>query len=253
MRALIVLGRVQTRRGKDPWPALDEALALARVGEIQELVATHAARAEAAWTAGHLATTAAEAGAGLELGTPSAMDWHRGELEFWAWKAGAIPRVREAAAPPYVLQSTGRLREAAAAWKEVGCPYQEALALADSDVEHDLRASLAIFRALGAGPAIRLVTSRLRRIGAHDIPRGPRHSTRRNPAGLTDRELEVLALLSKGLKNSEIASRLVVSAKTVDHHVSAILRKLDVPDRAAAAARAQRLSASQDGEVRAAR
>ena len=73
------------------------------------------------------------------------------------------------------------------------------------------------------------------------MPRGPRPRTRENPAGLTARELEVLALLAEGLRNAQIAKRLVVSEKTVDHHVSAILRKLDVRSRGEAGAKAARL------------
>ena len=73
------------------------------------------------------------------------------------------------------------------------------------------------------------------------IPRGPRPRTRQNPAGLTPRELEVLDLLCGGLRNAEIAQRLVVSEKTVDHHVSAILRKLGVHTRGEASAKALRL------------
>jgi DNA-binding NarL/FixJ family response regulator len=70
---------------------------------------------------------------------------------------------------------------------------------------------------------------------------GPRASTRENPAGLTRRELEVLSLLGEGLRNREIAVQLFLSEKTVDHHVSAILRKLDVESRGQAAAEAARL------------
>jgi DNA-binding NarL/FixJ family response regulator len=73
------------------------------------------------------------------------------------------------------------------------------------------------------------------------VPRGPRPTTRQNPAGLTARELEVLVLLAEGLRNAQIAERLVVAQKTVDHHVSAILRKLDAPTRGQAAAAAARL------------
>ena len=69
--------------------------------------------------------------------------------------------------------------------------------------------------------------------------RGPRRPTSANPAGLTARELEVLVLLTEGLRNAEIAERLVVSPKTVDHHVSAILRKLSVRTRGEAVARAR--------------
>ena len=65
----------------------------------------------------------------------------------------------------------------------------------------------------------------------------PRPATRdsRNPAGLTTRELEVLDLVAEGLTNGEIATRLVISEKTVGHHVSAILRKLGVGSRYEAA------------------
>ena len=77
--------------------------------------------------------------------------------------------------------------------------------------------------------------------------RSPRARTRQNPAGLTGRELDVLALLSQGMRNAEIAERLVVSHKTVDHHVSAILRKLDVHTRGEAAAEAMRLGLNSAG------
>ncbi len=82
---------------------------------------------------------------------------------------------------------------------------------------------------------------RLRERGIRGVPRGPRRRTRENPAGLTARELEVLTLLGDGLRNAQIARQLVLSEKTVDHHVSAILRKLDVSTRGEAAAAAARL------------
>ena len=57
---------------------------------------------------------------------------------------------------------------------------------------------------------------------------------------LTEREREVLALMVKGLNNSEIAAKLVVSPSTIKSHVSHILRKLDVTSRTEAAALAVR-------------
>ena len=100
--------------------------------------------------------------------------------------------------------------------------------------------ALGELRALAAQPAAAIAGRRLRELGR----RCPAvHGRRRvqNPAGLTGRELEVLALLVDGLRNAGIADQLVVSEKTVDHHVSAILRKLDVRTRTQAAAEATRL------------
>ena len=96
-------------------------------------------------------------------------------------------------------------------------------------------------KALGAAAAAAIVARRLRERGVRGVPRGPRPRTRENPAGLTARELEVLALLADGLRNAQIAERLVISAKTTEHHVSAILRKLDVRTRGEAVAAAARL------------
>jgi DNA-binding NarL/FixJ family response regulator len=115
------------------------------------------------------------------------------------------------------------------------------LALFDADDEDSLRRALEELQELGARPAATIVSRRLRERGARGLPRGPRPSTRQNPAGLTGRELEVLELVAQGLRNTEIAGRLVVSERTIDHHVGAILRKLDVRSRTQATAEAVRL------------
>jgi DNA-binding CsgD family transcriptional regulator/tetratricopeptide (TPR) repeat protein len=252
LKALTVLGRLRARRGDaDPWSLLDEALALSRPGEREQLCALRAGRVEAAWLEGNTALARAEAEGArallLDVG-PSADPWWRGELGFWAWRGGALDELPEGAAEPYALHFEGRYRAAASAWEAIGCPYQQALALADSQAEKDLRSGLEIFQSLGARPAASLVAERLRALGVRKIPRGPRLRTQLNPAGLTSRELEVLALLGQGLRNVDIAGRLVVSPKTVDHHVSAILKKLGVPTRAAAAEEAVRLG-FKDGEI----
>ena len=125
-------------------------------------------------------------------------------------------------------------------WSELGCSYDAALALAGSEREDSLRRSLVDLQRLGAHPAAAIVARRLRGRGARGLPRGPRATTLANPAGLTPRELEVLGLLTEGLRNADIAERLFLSEKTVGHHVSAILRKLDVRTRSEASAEAQR-------------
>jgi DNA-binding NarL/FixJ family response regulator len=110
--------------------------------------------------------------------------------------------------------------------------------LAGAADDEALRRSLEELQGLGVGSSAAVVARRLRERGARGVPRGPRPATRENPANLTARELEVLELVAKGLRNAEIAARLVVSEKTVDHHVSAILRKLNVRTRAEAGAEA---------------
>jgi DNA-binding NarL/FixJ family response regulator len=130
---------------------------------------------------------------------------------------------------------------AARLWDELGCPYEAALARVQADDEPRLREALAELQRLGALPAARLVSRRLRELGARDIPRGPQPATAANPGALTPRELEVLALVAQGLRNVEIAERLVVSSRTVDHHVSSILGKLGARTRGEAVAEGRRL------------
>ncbi len=249
VRALETLGRLRARRG-DPGAAaaLDEALATVGAGELQDLIPLLAARAEVAWLANDVEAAGAEATRGIDLAQPIGGPYWYGELSFWAWRAGRIDRIPEGTEEPYVLHSLGRHRAAADAWASIGRPYDLAPALADSDAEVDLRESLGILHSLGARVLAARVEGRLRAMGAREIPRGPRPSTMANPFGLTDREIEVLALVRSGATNAQIASRLVLSAKTVDHHVSAVLRKLRVSSRSAAGREAERLGI-QDGEL----
>jgi DNA-binding CsgD family transcriptional regulator/tetratricopeptide (TPR) repeat protein len=233
--ALTVLGSVRLRRG-DPgsMALLDEArdLALA-TGEPQRIVPVAAARAEGAWLRGDLQQCLAEARVGYDLVSKRAYLWKLGELSFWMWRAGGLARVPEQIAKPYALQIAGEWREAAELWGRLGCPYEQALALADGDDEAK-RAALALFEQLGAQPAASLMRRQLREQGVTGVPRGPRPSTRANVAGLTSRQLEVLQLMVEGYSNAEIAHRLFTSPRTVEHHVSAVLARLDVRSRAQA-------------------
>ena len=94
-----------------------------------------------------------------------------------------------------------------------------------------------------------IVIAGLRELGVHGIPRGPRASTRENPAGLTAREVQVLRLLVQGHTNTELAHRLHVAPKTVEHHVSSILAKLEVRSRTEAVAAALGMGLGELGAI----
>ena len=245
--ALIALGRVRARRG-DPgiWDVLDEALETSLAGgHLQRLGHVHAARAEAAWLVGDATRAVEEARAVYELALEKRHLWFAGELAYWQWKARVLDAVPGWIAEPYARQIAGDAQSAAELWTARGCVYEAARALAESGEEALLREALTELERLGAQPLARGVRQSLRTLGA-SVPRGPRASTRENPAALTPRELEVLGLVAEGLRNAEIADRLVLSRRTVDHHVSAILRKLDARTRGEAVATAGQLGVLED-------
>jgi DNA-binding CsgD family transcriptional regulator len=211
-------------------------------GEPQLIYPAAAARAEIAWLDGDPHGIAEATNDALALALERGDSWAAGELACWRWRAGFHDELPAAlVAKPYRLSIAGDWGAAAERWRTIGCPYEATLALADADDQAALRQALEELNRLGARPAAAIVARRLRERGIRSVPRGPRPITRQNPAGLTARELEVLALLAEGLRNAQIAERLVLSTKTVDHHVSAVLRKLDVSTRGEASAKATRL------------
>ena len=237
--ALAVLGRLRARRG-DPGVAalLDQAAALAaESSELQRLLPV-IVRGEAAWIAGN--SSRDELRAALDVATAHHNRRAGGELAYWLWKQGATTQQSPEAEAPYLLQMSGRWAEAAELWQQAGCPYERALALAEGD-DSARREAFRILESLDATATLTALRERLRAAGVRGVPRGPRPTTTANPAGLTKREMDVLLLLAKGLPNAEIARRLVRAEKTVDHHVSSILSKLDVRTRTEAASAAHRL------------
>jgi DNA-binding CsgD family transcriptional regulator/tetratricopeptide (TPR) repeat protein len=249
--ALAVLGLIRARQGDTGcWSPLDEAWALAEpTAELQRIEPAAVARAEAAWLEGRPHAVAEATAAALDLALRHKAAWVIGELACWRWRAGLEQAAPAGAAEPYALQIAGEWERAAGFFNQIGCNYDAALALAGADAEEPLRRSLAVFQQLGAGAAAGLLARRLRERGARGLPRGPRPTTLENPAGLTSRELETLTLVAGGLRNREIAERLFLSEKTVDHHISAILAKLGVRSRTDAMRRAIELGlVGQHGE-----
>jgi DNA-binding CsgD family transcriptional regulator/tetratricopeptide (TPR) repeat protein len=238
--ALTVLGRIRVRRGQPDGGALRAAGELATAaGELQRTAPVAAARAEDAWLRGDLAAV-------RDIAAPVYAEARRldspldqAELGYWLTRAGQP--VPDAGPYAYALQAAGRWQEAAAAWAAAGCPYEQAAALAEGPEPEHLLAAVQMLDGLGAAPLAARVRERLRRRGVTGVPRGPRGQTRANPAGLTARQVDVLRLLGRGYTNAEIARELVVSVRTVDSHVAAVLDKLGAADRRAAAARAAEL------------
>jgi DNA-binding CsgD family transcriptional regulator/tetratricopeptide (TPR) repeat protein len=248
--ALAVQGQILVRRG-DPGalPVLREAADLAtRLRDSFRSAPVAAAWAEAADLSGDR-DHALDVVTGVLSSFPAAGDgtggWGIAELAYWSSRLGKPP----AAEPlilqvpgdnPFILQMQGDWVGACRRWRQLGCPYEAARALGESGNVDDLRSALSELTRLGAWPAAAAVRQRLRNLGVRGQTRGPRATTKSNPANLTVREMEVLSHLSEGLRNVEIAERLFISPKTVDHHVSSILAKLGARNRGEAA----RLAAS---------
>jgi DNA-binding CsgD family transcriptional regulator/energy-coupling factor transporter ATP-binding protein EcfA2 len=237
--ALLPVGRMRVRRSFPGGDALlQQAWELAvSMEELQRTAPIAAARAESAWLRGDLAAARQAAEQvyveARELGSVA----HEAELGYWAAKAGQ-PVTPSGADHPYGLLVSGRWADAAELWRAAGAPYEHALALTESDDPAHLLVALETLYQLEARPLARIVRRRLRELGVTHVPRGPAEATRVNPAGLTKRQAEVLRLMCDGLTNAEIAGQLVLSVRTVETHVAAVLDKLGVHTRRGAVARA---------------
>ncbi|MEJ2859903.1 ATP-binding protein [Actinomycetospora flava] len=246
--ALPPLARLLARRGDDDAPAyLAWSCDLAARARCYDVSWTSGLlEIETAWLTGRVGD-ADEAVARLEgLTAAPGRELDRGELARWQRRLGRAVEVPAGARAVHAAGIRGDWEAAAAAWEADRAPYHQALELLDSGAAEPTLRALRILDGLGAKPAARMARRRLRELGVTHIPRGPYAATRSNPAGLSDRQTEVLALLAEGLTNAEVAARLVISEKTADHHVSAILAKLDVRTRREAAAVARELGVAPD-------
>ena len=249
--ALTVLGRVAAVKGGNPDDFFERALDMATpTGQLMRLGPLRAARAEAAWLAGDTELAVAEASLEYATALRSGERWLAGELALWLHRGGReIPDI-SALAEPFALEISGRGGDAATIWRERGHPIGEVRALASTGEESALLYALSLADRLGAKPDAARITRGLRVIGVTSIPRGPRPETRSNAAHLTGRELDVLTLLVQEKTNREIAESLFLSPRTVGHHVSAILGKLEISSRNEAATRVEELRLFADRSSR---
>jgi ATP/maltotriose-dependent transcriptional regulator MalT len=241
---LVTRGRILAARG-DPEAlvVLDQAERAAEgVGDLSMVVPVADARSEYFLWQGNPDRAQGEAQRALALiergdGPPFLV----GRLAWRLWRAGGGDERPTRIAEPFALMIRGDWAEAATVWEERGAALLRIEALAGGD-EAAGREALRLLDGLEATQAASHLRARLRARGFSHLPRGPRRATTANVAGLTPREVDVLALVEQGLSNAEIAARLTLSPKTVGHHVSALLDKLGVASRGQAAAVAHRLN-----------
>lgn len=227
--ALAVVARIRMRRGDTGvLPLLMEAKEKAfDTMELQRIIPVLVAFFEYEWIMGRalVEQEAIDRVTGM-VGCMGSM-YGNSEFAFWLQKA----RGERIELGQYRID----MREQ---WKD--CPYEQALVLFGGEEADKIKALQAV-RKLGANAVHEKLKKEMRASGIRSIPRGIRKSTQSNPALLTERELGVLQLLKEGMQNKEIAARLFISAKTVDHHISAILFKLDVSTRLKAVQEAKQL------------
>jgi DNA-binding CsgD family transcriptional regulator len=241
--ALVTLGWLRGRRGDpDVQSLLDEALAMALdMTHLQRLWPVAACRAEIAWLAGDIEPEMELVEQASALAASLAYRPAIEELAHWRHVAdGVACGSAVEARTPFGLSAAGRHDLAAARWTEMGCPYEAAMARFFTGSASEMRAAHSVFEAIGAAPMRARTATALRAVGAR-VPRGPRVTTRQNPNALTDRELDVLGLMTAGRTNREIADELGISVKTAGHHVSKVLAKLGARSRGEAAVAALRL------------
>jgi DNA-binding CsgD family transcriptional regulator/tetratricopeptide (TPR) repeat protein len=228
---LLIRAVVSLRRHGDDAGGLEEAWQLAyRFGERVRMLPVAAAIVERHWLTGVDDPRLDECREALATAPMTGLEWSRGELAMWLRRID--PNfVTDAVAEPFQLLLYGEFEGAADAFHRLSTPYDAALALVDSGDAALCRRALDVLDRLGADAVAAKIRADLRAQGVRMVPAPRRATTLANPAGLTTRQVEVLRLLEGGLTNAELADRLFLSVKTVDHHVSAILTKLEVTKR----------------------
>jgi DNA-binding CsgD family transcriptional regulator len=193
---------------------------------------------ELAWMAGDEENAHQQLGKALELGSTLTDPWQLGEMQVWAKRLG-VPiehyKLPIIVAQPFAAELNCEYETASGFWDKIGSPYQAAMSLAHSTEKRNLFDALGRFEKLDSKSAIAWLRRRAVDLGFGDaLPkprRGPYRAARSHPMGLTEKEVNVLALLSEGHGNFQIAKQLNRSQRTVEHHVAAVLAKLNANNR----------------------
>jgi DNA-binding CsgD family transcriptional regulator len=243
---LRILGTIGGRRGEPGHAELlgRSAAFAADARSVPWLTQVRAVQAELLWLSGQRDLACAGARQAFDQALGRTDLWRLGSVAIWLSRLGATGARLPALPEPYALEIAGDWQGAVTAWERLGRTYDAALTrVVHSADDAELRGALAVLDELGARAAAAAARRRMKELGISSIPRGPRATTRADPAGLTAREQEVLALLSQGLSDREISRQLVISERTVHHHVSSILAKTGAASRLAAAREAARIGA----------
>jgi DNA-binding CsgD family transcriptional regulator len=199
------------------------------VDEYQRLAPAASALAEQAWISGNVDFPASDVTHVMETGLDMGQSWSAGSIAIWLWKLGELEEAPEGIAEPYRLTIEGDPMAAAKLWAEIGCPYDRAIALSHGEQSAQFEALEELDR-LGADAVAAKLRQELRERGV-SVPRRKNRKATDDASDLTPRQAEILSLLSEHRSNVDIADQLFLSPRTVEHHVAAVMSKLDASSR----------------------
>ncbi len=242
--ATLVLAKLAMRRGqfeKAETLISEIKSPVMATNELQRIIPLIAAELELAWLTGKRVDIAPLEELEQTLLFTKDKSWFYSDYIYWKHRLSILkPGATGTILTPLKFEISGDWQSASKAWEQLGSSYEQALASMNGNEESQLN-SFRILEGLGATAAVNRYKNKFKSTGGKNIPKGPRESTLNNPGQLTDRQIDILKLLKSGLQNKEIAEKLFISPKTVDHHISAILAKLEVNSRAKAVVEAQKL------------
>ena len=242
LSALVVAASIKMRIGDaDVLPLLLEAGSMAFENmEMQRIIPSLVALLEYEWLTGNITIKTKDIDRATGMIGQSINNIENSEFAFWLLKARKQHLPLKNVYEGYDVSNVKKTQKAAVLWQKLGYPYAQAMVLFEGN-DDDKRKAIKIVHDLGANTTYEKLKQEMRTSGIKNIPRGIRKSTQANPALLTRRELDVLQLLNENMQNKEIAVKLFISPKTVDHHISSILFKLDVDTRLKAVHEANKL------------